>query len=579
MIPQDFIHQLLDRVDIVDVIDRYVPLKKKGANYMACCPFHGEKTPSFTVSPTKQFYHCFGCGAHGTAISFLMEHAGMGFVEAVKELADRYGMTVPDDGQPARPEDGRRERLFEVMDDAAQHYRGLLKASSKAVAYLKGRGLEGRTAAVFGLGYAPDEWQGLAQAVADYRDPALEEAGLVIVNEGKRYDRFRDRVMFPIRNERGRVVAFGGRVIGQGEPKYLNSPETPLFHKGRELYGLYENRRGIQQAGRAVVVEGYMDVVMLAQHGVGNALATLGTAITPDHVGKLYKLVDDVVFAFDGDAAGRKAAWRALENSLPQLPDGKRATFLFLPQGEDPDSFVRQAGREAFERLCDQARPLSDFLFDELAARAQPTSPEGKVKLVTLVEPYLRQMTKAPMLARSLRQRLSALSGLVAGDPERRRSAPGRRSASPAAALPSPARIVLQAILHKPERLGTLPDLAVADEAEVVQLEAVLAAMREHPELTDVKRLAAFFAGRPEESLVREAMAGLLLWLNIGDDYDSEADLRGAWATLIEQSARRQADILSGKKPSDISPEDREAYMTALKEKKLDRLSGVKSSR
>ena len=577
MIPQDFIHQLLDRVDIVEVIDRYVPLKKKGANYMACCPFHGEKTPSFTVSPSKQFYHCFGCGAHGTAISFLMEHAGMGFVESVKELAERNGMTVPDDGQAARPEDGRRDRLVEVMEAAAQFYKNQLKTSAKAVDYLKGRGLEGKTAAAFGLGYALDEWQGLTAAVADYQDSALEEAGLVIVNEGKRYDRFRDRVMFPIRSERGRVIAFGGRVIGQGEPKYLNSPETPLFHKGRELYGLFENRRGIQQAGRAVVVEGYMDVVMLAQHGVNNALATLGTAITPEHVTKLFKLVDDVVFAFDGDAAGRKAAWRALENSLPQLPDGKRATFLFLPQGEDPDSYVRMAGHDAFERLCDEARPLSDFLFDEMSTKAEPTTPEGKVRLIKLVEPYLNQMAKAPLLARSLRQRLATLSGLAATEERRPAYVKSRRPAAGARpSQPSPARIVLQALLHKPERLGSLPELADIEDPEVVQLVGVMAVMREHPELADVRGLLEFYRDRPEESLVKGAAAGLLEW---GDEYDSDADLLGAWATLVEQATRRQGHAFVGKKLSEISLEDREAYMAALKEKKLDRLSGVKSDR
>ncbi len=316
MIPQDFIHLLLDRVDTVEIVERYVPLKKKGANYQACCPFHNEKTPSFTVSPTKQFYHCFGCGAHGTAISFLMEHAGLDFPEAVRDLAARVGLNVPDDGQGRKPEDGRREALGAAMDDAARFYREQLKTSDKAIAYLKGRGLTGETAARFALGYAPDEWQGLARAGGDYQSNDLEEAGLVIAGEGKRYDRFRDRVMFPIRNERGRVIAFGGRVLGQGEPKYLNSPETPLFHKGRELYGLHENRRGIQDAGYALVVEGYMDVVMLAQHGVDNALATLGTAVTPDHVTKIFRLVDRVIFAFDGDAAGRKAAWRGLDKGV-----------------------------------------------------------------------------------------------------------------------------------------------------------------------------------------------------------------------------------------------------------------------
>ncbi|MDR3394640.1 MAG: DNA primase [Parasulfuritortus sp.] len=574
MIPQDFIHQLLDRVDVVEVIDHYVPLKKKGANYQACCPFHGEKTPSFTVSPTKQFYHCFGCGAHGTAISFLIEHAGMGFVEAVKELANRVGMVVPDDGQVVHPENDSRDRLYELMEAAARFYKDQLKGSDKAVNYLKGRGLEGKTAARFGLGYAPDEWQGLEKAVADYQSQDLETAGMVIANEGKRYDRFRDRVMFPIRNERGKVIAFGGRVLGQGEPKYLNSPETPLFHKGRELYGLFENRRGIQVAGRAVVVEGYMDVVMLGQYGVENALATLGTAVTPEHVTKIFKLVDDVVFAFDGDAAGRKAAWRALENSLPQIPDGKRATFLFLPEGEDPDSYVQSAGREAFEQMCDRAKPLSDFLFDELSAKTDTTSEEGKVRLFTLVEPYLKQMAKAPLLARSLRQRLAALSGVATterrGQPVVRKPAGGiNRPASPTAH-----RIVLQALLHRPERLKILPELPDSESPVFRQLEAVLAVMREHPELADVRGLLEYFRGQPEEGLVQAAAAGLLEW---SEDYESESDLRGAWATLMGQAAQQQMSGFKGKKLSDISPEERARYMTALKEKKLDQLSQVKS--
>jgi len=572
MIPQDFIHQILDRVDVVDVIDHYVPLKKKGANYQACCPFHSEKTPSFTVSPTKQFYHCFGCGAHGTAISFLMEYAGMGFVEAVKDLANRVGMAVPDDGQAAHPENDNRDRLYALMEAAAQFYKDQLKASDKAVNYLKGRGLEGRTAARFGLGYAPDDWQGLAKAVADYQSQDMETAGLVIAGEGKRYDRFRDRVMFPIRNERGKVIAFGGRVIGQGEPKYLNSPETPLFHKGHELYGLFENRRAIQQAGRAVVVEGYMDAVMLGQYGVENALATLGTAITPDHVGKIFKLVDDVIFAFDGDAAGRKAAWRALENSLPRITDGKRAAFLFLPEGEDPDSFVQSAGRETFEGLCDQAKPLSDFLFEELSTNIDTASEEGKVRLFTLVEPYLKQMTNAPLLARSLRQRLAAISGVVASE-RQRRSLARKPVGGPARQVsPTSPRIVLQALLHRPERLKTLPELPVSEGQAAGHLEAVLAVMREHPELADVRGLLEYFRGQPEAALVQAAAAGVLEW---GEDYNSELDLRGAWAGLMEQAARQQSAAFKGKKPSEISPAERSRYMAALKEKKLDRLSQV----
>ncbi len=572
MIPQDFIHQLLDRIDIVEVIDRHVPLKKKGANYMACCPFHGEKTPSFTVSPTKQFYHCFGCGAHGTAISFLMEHAGMGFVEAVKELAARAGLTVPDDGQAARADDGARDRLTALLESAAGFYKERLRDSAKAVSYLKGRGLDGKTAARFSLGYAPEAWQGLTEAVADYLDPALETCGLVIANEGKRYDRFRDRVMFPIRNERGKVIAFGGRVIGAGEPKYLNSPETPLFHKGRELYGLFENRRGIQQAGRAVVVEGYMDVVMLAQYGVDNALATLGTAVTPEHVSKLFKLVDDVVFAFDGDTAGRKAAWRALENSVPQIADGKRASFLFLPEGDDPDSYVRQAGAAAFGRLCDEAKPLSDFMFDELSAGTDMASPEGRVRLYQQVEPYLRQMAKAPLLARALRQRLAQVSGLTPpGGRVRGKPSAGTARAS---VQPSLAQIVLQAVLHRLDFLATLPELPVSDAAEVGQLAAVLAMMREHREAATVADVLEYFRGRPEETLVRQAAAGLLEW---PEDYDAAADLRGAWASLAELAVRQQAAAFSKKKLSDISPEERARYTEALKDKKLDRLNRVKS--
>jgi DNA primase len=574
MIPQDFIHLLLDRTDIVEVIDRYVPLKKKGANYQARCPFHSEKSPSFTVSQTKQFYHCFGCGAHGTAISFLMEHAGLGFVDAVKELAGRAGLTVPDDGHGGRSDDGQRDRLYAAMEAAMRFYRGELKTNERAVTYLKGRGLSGETAARFALGYAPDDWQGLARAVPDYQDAALEEAGLVIKGEGKRYDRFRDRVMFPIRNERGRVIAFGGRVLGQGEPKYLNSPETPLFHKGRELYGLYENRRAIQAQERVVVVEGYMDVVMLAQHGVANAVATLGTAVTPEHVGKLFRLVDDVVFAFDGDAAGRKAAWRGLENTLPQLPDGKRATFLFLPEGEDPDSFVRGQGAEAFQHLCERAKPLSDFLFDELSAQTDMASQEGKVKLVKLMEPHLRQLGQAPLLRRALQRRLAEKTGLAVGGSRERGSPPGSAPGpNRRAVLASPYRILIQALLHDRDRLGQieqLPPLPVNPETQA--LSALLAVLAEHPEYAGARDVVEHFRGCPEQAVIQAAAAGLLEW---DEQYDTEADFRGALATLAEQAARQQTDALSQRRLSDISPDERARYMAALKDKKLDRLKPV----
>ncbi len=376
MIPNDFIQTLLSRIDIVDVIDRYVPLKKAGANYQACCPFHSEKTPSFTVSPTKQFYHCFGCGAHGTAIGFLMEYGGKAFPDAVEELARDAGLEVPRVERPGESE--RREQagdLTALTLEAARFYRAQLKDAPRAIAYLKDRGLTGAIAARFGIGYAPDAWQPLAAVFKRYDDPALETAGLVIAGEGgKRYDRFRDRIMFPIHDSRGQVIGFGGRVLGEGEPKYLNSPETPLFSKGRELYGLFLARSAIREAGAVVVVEGYMDVVALAQHGVDYAVATLGTATTPAHVQKLFRQSDRVIFCFDGDAAGRKAAWRALENALPVLADGKNAGFLFLPDGEDPDDFVRRRGKAAFEALIDHAMPASEFLLAELCAQHPPTS-------------------------------------------------------------------------------------------------------------------------------------------------------------------------------------------------------------
>ncbi|HTQ02004.1 MAG TPA: DNA primase [Casimicrobiaceae bacterium] len=413
MIPNDFIQTLLSRVDIVEVVDRYVPLKKAGANYVACCPFHSEKTPSFSVSPSKQFYHCFGCGAHGTAIGFLMEHAGKSFPDAVEDLARDAGLTVPRVERPGDRE--RREEaadLSEILLAAARFYRARLKEAPTAIDYLKGRGLTGEIAARFGIGYAPDAWQGLAGAFANYDDPALQAAGLVISGDGdKRYDRFRDRVMFPIHDSRGRVIGFGGRVIGAGEPKYLNSPETPVFSKGRELYGLFLARNAIRDAGKVVVVEGYMDVVALAQHGVGYVVATLGTSTTPVHAQKLFRLTDTVVFCFDGDAAGRKAAWRALENTLPELADGKNASFLFLPDGEDPDDFVRKRGKAAFETALVAAVPLSEFLLAELSARHPPTTSEGRAALVAATRPHLAQIA-APVLAAILRKRLAELSGL-----------------------------------------------------------------------------------------------------------------------------------------------------------------------
>ncbi|TXL68631.1 DNA primase [Zeimonas arvi] len=425
MIPQSFIQDLLARVDIVDVVGRYVRLKKAGANYLGLCPFHTEKSPSFTVSPTKQFYHCFGCGAHGSAIGFLMEHAGLGYVDAVTDLARSLGLEVPrEPGTVGRAgPDPRTPGLLDLLARAAQFYRRRLKDTPRAIDYLKGRGLTGEIAARFGIGYAPDQWRGLEAAVPDYEAPALVEAGLVIESEGddgrkRRYDRFRDRIMFPIRNPRGQVIGFGGRVLDRGEPKYLNSPETPVFSKGRELYGLFEARDGIRRENCVLVVEGYMDVVMLARHGVGNAVATLGTSTTPDHVRKLLRLADRVVFAFDGDAAGRKAAWRALEASLPQAADARRIDFLFLPPEHDPDSFVRAHGAEGFREALAGAMPLSELLVTELSERVGLETPEGRARLLAEAAPLLQALA-APALKLQLVHRVAELARLGVDEVER----------------------------------------------------------------------------------------------------------------------------------------------------------------
>ncbi len=422
MIPQSFIQDLLARIDIVDVVGRYVQLKKAGANFLGLCPFHGEKSPSFTVSPTKQFYHCFGCGAHGSAIGFLMEYGGLGYVDAINDLAQSIGVTVPQEAGSGAPADQRAPALLELLAQAAKHYRQRLKDAPRAIDYLKRRGLTGETAARFGVGYAPDQWRGLEAAVADYDIAEMVAAGLVIEATGddgrhKRYDRFRDRIMFPIRNPRGQVIGFGGRVLDRGEPKYLNSPETPVFSKGRELYGLYEGRDAIRAEDCVIVVEGYMDVVMLAQHGVANAVATLGTATTADHVRKLLRLVDRVVFAFDGDAAGRKAAWRALEASLAQASDTKRIDFLFLPAEHDPDSYVREHGADGFRDALAGALPLSELLLRGLSERVDLATPEGRARLLAEARPLLQGLG-AQALRMQLTHRLAELSGLTATEVE-----------------------------------------------------------------------------------------------------------------------------------------------------------------
>ena len=394
-IPEAFLQELLARADVVEIVGRYVQLKKSGANYSGLCPFHAEKSPSFTVSPSKQFYHCFGCGKHGNAIGFLMEHAGMGFVEAVKDLAGQFGLQVPEDERSpqdraaAAQQRQKQATLTDVLEKAGEAYRKHLKNAPRAIAYLKNRGLSGEIARQFGLGYAPEGWRSLASVFPDYDDPLLAESGLVIVNEDddKRYDRFRDRVMFPIRNVKGECIGFGGRVLGDEKPKYLNSPETPVFSKGRELYGLYEARQALRERGFVLVTEGYMDVVALAQLGFPNAVATLGTACTTDHVQKLFRFTDSVVFSFDGDAAGRRAARKALEGALPYATDLRSVKFLFLPPEHDPDSYIREFGTDAFSRYVGDATPLSRFLVDTAREGCDLTTAEGRARMMANARP------------------------------------------------------------------------------------------------------------------------------------------------------------------------------------------------
>jgi len=420
-IPQSFIQELVARTDIVEIVGRYVQLKKAGANFSGLCPFHAEKSPSFTVSPSKQFYHCFGCGKNGNTIGFLMDHTGMGFVEAVNELAGQYGMQVPQDDLPpeqrARAAEQRQKQntLTDVLEKAGDAYRKHLKDAAAAIDYCKRRGLSGEIARRFGLGYAPQGWRSLASVFPSYDDPLLVESGLVIVGQDdnggdeKRWDRFRDRLMFPIRNVKGECIGFGGRVLGDEKPKYLNSPETPVFHKGRELYGLFEARTALREKGYALVTEGYMDVVALAQLGFPNAVATLGTACTADHVQKLFRFTDAVVFSFDGDAAGRRAARKALEASLPHANDVRNVKFLFLPPEHDPDSFIRAHGKDAFARCIADAVPLSRFLIDTAREGCDLLTFEGRSLLASHARPMWGQLPDGALK----RQLLGEIATLV----------------------------------------------------------------------------------------------------------------------------------------------------------------------
>jgi len=517
VITESFKQDMLNRVDIVDVVSRYVQLKKGGANYLGLCPFHGEKTPSFTVSPSKQFYHCFGCGAHGNAIGFQMEYGGMGYVDAIKDLAASAGMQVPELRPRTAEEVARQERetdLYDVMEKAMAFYRAQLKGSPRAIEYLKGRGLTGEIAARFRIGYAPDGWQGLKEIFPEYEDKALVECGLVIEgDEGKRYDRFRDRVMFPILNARGAVVGYGGRVLGDGEPKYLNSPETSLFQKGQEIYGLVQARDSIRASGRVLVVEGYMDVVALAQFEVGYAVATLGTATTPVHVAKLLRLADEIVFCFDGDTAGRKAARRALEVGLPVAPDNKPIKFLFLPEGEDPDTYIRRHGKEQFESLVHSAETLSQFLLSELRAGSNLETGEGRSRFVSAAQPYIQKIT-APILRIQLINAVAEIGKISQDDvrellkvpegPRFKRPAPARMSA-PIVNRTHEWDLLCSVLVDLPMFVHINPALLRGGQAEAVALLAIRDVCQSAVEDLSFRALLEGLEGNPSLDLVLNA--------------------------------------------------------------------------
>jgi len=540
-IPREFIDELLARLDVVEVIDRRVPLKKAGKDFKACCPFHNEKTPSFTVSRPKQFYHCFGCGVSGTAITFLMEFEHLSFPEAVEELAGEAGLEVPDTG-PARSGDNPTLPLLEILGETSRYYKDQLRSHSDAsttIAYLKQRGLTGEIAARFDLGYAPTGWDNLSSTAGNEEKlDLMVKAGLISKREsGGHYDRFRARVIFPIHDSKGRVIAFGGRLLDEGEPKYLNSPETPVFHKGSELYNLHRARSAIAQQQVSIVVEGYMDVLALAQHGIDHCVATLGTATTATHLQRLFRLAPSIVFCFDGDRAGRDAAGRALEIALPSLESGRQVSFLFLSDGEDPDSVVRDQGADMFRALIESATPLPDLLFDTLLNQTDPTRMDGKARLATLARPLISRVPEGP-LRELMQQRLSDLTGIapggLGGSPATPATVPHKRSSARSKRL-SPMATAISVLVQRPQLAAGL-DLPAAvvdthDDPGVQLLTKVHGLARENPQLTTASLIERFRGNEQQPTLEKLASRNHLV-----DDDGLEIFLAETFATLASQS-------------------------------------------
>ncbi|MDX1379568.1 MAG: DNA primase [Xanthomonadales bacterium] len=570
-IPEAFIEELIGRTDIVEVIERRVPLKRAGAEFKACGPFHDEKTPSFTVSPKKQFYHCFGCGAHGTAVGFMMQYEGLEFPDAIEELARMAGMEVPREAaRGPQPSKG----LYELLEAVARFYAEQLKAHPPAIDYLKGRGLSGEICRDFGIGYAPDSWDALLKKFGGNaeKEKLLQRAGLLSQGKSGHYDKFRDRIMFPIHDRRGRVIAFGGRILDGDGPKYLNSPETELFHKGQELYGLYLARQRTGMLSRVIVVEGYTDVVALAQFGLRNAVATLGTATTPMQAEALFRAAEEVVYCFDGDEAGRKAAWRALESTLPKLRSGREVRFLFLPEGEDPDSLVRGQGVERFEELLGGAMPLSKFFFEHFAQQLDLGSMDGRARLVEEARPLIDGMPEGVfrdmMLARLEELAQHRLQAGPAPAP--------RRRPSPAQSMSrTPLRLALAHIVQNPSLAGDVEDL---DELKGCELKGVdiLCELLEfcagRPNLNTAKLLELWYDHAALSHL--EKLAG---WPLPGDETQQAQEFRDALTGVrlqwVEAQLERMPRIVDQSKP------EREKYLALQERRELlkGQLRGLES--
>ena len=567
-IPRAFIDDLLARADIVEVIDSHLPLRKAGRNHQALCPFHEEKTPSFTVSQDKQFYHCFGCGANGTVISFVMEYNGLGFVEAIEDLASRYGMEIPREaGYP--PASKPRGDLYELLEQVVQFYREQLQGhKGRAADYLARRGISGAVIEDYEIGYAPPGWERLLNALGKSAEASarLEETGMIIRGDNKGYyDRFRDRVMFPIRTEHGRVIAFGGRVPGSGQdtPKYMNSPDTPLFHKGRELYGLYQVRRKRKQPEALYVVEGYIDVIALAQHGVDNAVATLGTAVTDNHLEKLYRVANRLIFCFDGDAAGKKAAWRALETALPLLREGRQALFNFMPEGHDPDSFIREYGARQF---CSEATtvPLSDFLLDKIKSAAGITTREGRATFLDRILPCLARMPGSGL--RQLLLQEVADTAQVDGDGLYRLLQDYRpgRARRPRVSRPPPqregsgdTRAIITHILNRPELAMLVEDPAELSDSALPGadfLRELVTLVHSNPEITCAGVLENWRGTRYETPLKQLASGP---GLPEDEDFDLEREFIYRLNKLKAAKVRQSIQELARIPPSQLSDEDK----------------------